>query len=1132
MHYILKIQTRLILSIVITLIISPLSLRAGPTALDTTQSIKIGVLAKRSVDRCIEKWEPTAAYLTQEIPGYSFAIIPLGFDEIYSAIEQKEIDFILTNSSFYVYLELQYDVSRMATLKNLFMGKALTEFGGVIFYRADRNDIKTVKDLKGKSFMAVEKMSFGGWQMAWRELKEQGIDPYRDFADMSFGGTHDAVVLAVRDGIVDAGTVRSDVLERMALENKINLKDYYTIPCNKSIAGSCDFPLLHTTRLYPEWPFAKVSHTSSELAEKVATALLRMSSDSPAAKAARSAGWTIPRNYQSVHDCLKYLHIGPYRDYGKVSFRDALWQYLPWIVYLLTAIFLIGFFALYVSRLNRKLQQAIIAQKEELVNRSLTEEALRIEKNKAQLYLDIAGVIIIAINNNGEVTLINQKGCEVLGYSEEDIIGKNWFDNFIPKWLRDKLIPVSQKLLAEEIESIEYYENPILTKSGQEKLIAWHNTLLKDNKGNIIGHLSSGEDITERKKTEEALRESEGRFRAVFETAQDSIFIKDHSLRYILANPAMEELLGMPASQLIGKTDNDLFGEEAGAHIKEMDSRVLYGEVIREEHTKPVNGIPFTFNVIKVPMLNNNGEIVGLCGIARDVTKQKQAEKSLKESEEKFRRIAEHIFDVILANKLDGTITYVSPSVERVFGYLPKELIGNNIMDLVVKSDIQQTTQNLQDIEAGKIIENHLSKCVKKDGSIAIIEINSLPTYKDKTIVGSQAIIRDITETKRLQELASQAQRLEAAGKIAGQVAHDFNNLLGPMIAYPDLIKNHLSNNDPAIPLLNDIEKAAEIMADINQELLTLSRRGHFAMETLCLNDVISQALKQIESKPDTLYIETRLSQDLMNIKGGAAQILRVFSNLINNARDAMQDNGHLSITTENFYVDKSIGKYGGVAKGEYAKVSIADTGCGIPEDILSKLYEPFFTTKTANKKRGSGLGLSVVHAVMNDHNGYIDIQTKVGQGTTFYLYFPITRESIEMPIPDDVIGGSESVLVVDDDDFQREVALNLLKKLGYNASAVNSGEVALEFLKNNPQDLLVLDMIMPGGIDGAETYQKRLEINPSQKAVIISGFAETERVNEAIRLGAGTFIKKPLTIKTIAKAVRREIDKVRAVKA
>jgi signal transduction histidine kinase/CheY-like chemotaxis protein/ABC-type phosphate/phosphonate transport system substrate-binding protein len=335
--------------------------------------IRIGVLAKRGAQRCMRKWGPTAEYLSARVPGYSFSIVPLGFDEIRPAAESERIDFILANPAIYVELERICGATRLATLKNLRPGKAYTVYGGVIFRRADRNDIGHFDDLVGKTFMAVKETSFGGWMAPWRELKAHGVDPHRDFADLRFGGTHDAVVYAVRDGTVDAGSVRTDTLERMAAEGKIRLEDFrVTGERNKE-----QFPFLLSTRLYPEWPLAELPHVSNRLAEQVAVALIGMFPDDPAAKAARCAGWTVPLNYQPVHKCLKELRIGPYKDYGKVTLGAAVRRYWPWLTGGVVLLVLACMVTVYVARLNgamKAVNSALSAS-----NKALGHQALELE---------------------------------------------------------------------------------------------------------------------------------------------------------------------------------------------------------------------------------------------------------------------------------------------------------------------------------------------------------------------------------------------------------------------------------------------------------------------------------------------------------------------------------------------------------------------------------------------------------------------------------------------------------------------------------------------------------------------------------------------------------------------------------
>jgi len=372
-------------------------------AVEDTGPVRIGVLAKRGPERCLEKWGPTAEYLTAEIAGYSFAIKPLAHDEVRSAVERGEVEFVLTNPSSYVELERLDDVSRILTLKNLHLAKAYTVYAAVVFRRSDRDDIRSFGDLKGKAFMAVEEQSFGGWQMAWRELKEDGIDPRRHFGSLQFGGTHDTVVYAVQEGRIDAGTVRADTLERMAMESKIRLDEFRVI--HEQQGARIDLPFPCSTRVYPEWPLAKAEHTPDELAEEVALTLERMSLDSPAAQAARCAGWTIPHSYQSVHDCLKELGIGPYEDYGRVTGGAVIRQYWPWFVAGAGLLIISGVVSIYVIQLNRRLQHALSEYARELAERERAEQSLRkrerfhLESEKLAAVGRLAAGVAHEINN-------------------------------------------------------------------------------------------------------------------------------------------------------------------------------------------------------------------------------------------------------------------------------------------------------------------------------------------------------------------------------------------------------------------------------------------------------------------------------------------------------------------------------------------------------------------------------------------------------------------------------------------------------------------------------------------------------------------------------------------------------------
>ena len=315
--------------------------------------VKIGVLAKRGIEPTFNKWGETAKYLTKKIENRKFEIVPIGFNNLLKAVEDKKIDFILANSGFYVELEYKYDVQRITTLINKHIsGVSQKEFGGVIFSHIDNaKRFNKLEDIKGFNFVAVNEKSFGGWQMAWRELAEVGIDRDDDLASLKFKETHDNVVYSIINHEADVGTVRTDTLERMAMEGKIDLSKIHIINSKEYD----DFPFLVSTRLYPEWPFAKLKHTSDKLSKQVAVALMQMQPNALAATNASIEGWTTPLSYEQVHSCFKFLKISPY--YQAIKFLDVVHKYLYWILfYFLLALIAIGMF-IYQFRLTKHLRE-------------------------------------------------------------------------------------------------------------------------------------------------------------------------------------------------------------------------------------------------------------------------------------------------------------------------------------------------------------------------------------------------------------------------------------------------------------------------------------------------------------------------------------------------------------------------------------------------------------------------------------------------------------------------------------------------------------------------------------------------------------------------------------------------------
>jgi CheY-like chemotaxis protein len=343
-----------------------------------------------------------------------------------------------------------------------------------------------------------------------------------------------------------------------------------------------------------------------------------------------------------------------------------------------------------------------------------------------------------------------------------------------------------------------------------------------------------------------------------------------------------------------------------------------------------------------------------------------------------------------------------------------------------------------------------------------------------------------------------------------------------------------ISDDHRARVNVEKIMQSTEKGAAIIQDLLTLARRGVTTTEVVNLNHVVSGFVKSLvfeKLKEQHYQVTFRSEYDhhLLNIKGSPVHLEKALMNLVFNAAEAITGAGEVTIRTENRYLDKTVMSYDDIREGDYVVLIVSDTGAGISPDHKEKIFEPFYTSKKMGKS-GTGLGLPIVWGMVKDHKGYIDVQSSVGEGTIFTIYFPVTREEMltlrQKEQTQRYRGKGESVLVVDDIAEQRDVASALLEKLGYRVHSVSSGEKAVEYLKGNKADILVLDMIMAPGIDGFETYRRILEIHPKQKAVIVSGFSETDRVREAQKLGAGPYIKKPYVLETIGMAIRDELTR------
>lgn len=547
-------------------------------------------------------------------------------------------------------------------------------------------------------------------------------------------------------------------------------------------------------------------------------------------------------------------------------------------------------------------------------------------------------------------------------------------------------------------------------------------------------------------------------------------------------------------------------------------------------------------NILEERVFNRTRELNDLnTSLQVSVEEHRRSKEELRQSEEKFRAMLEQAaVGVALCDSRTGMYIQVNQRYCDIVGYAFQEFDEMSFQMITHPDDLQDDLDKMQLLLEGKIREFTIEKrYFHKDGSTVWVNVTVSPMWE----IGAEpdyhlAIVEDITERRQAEaalreseEKLTRSKKMESLGLLAGGVAHDLNNILSGIVSYPELLLLDLPEGSRLIKPIETIRQSGVRAAAIVQDLLTVARGVAITREPINLNDIMRDYLDSPEFKKTAQFhpqvsISSDLDPNLLNINCSQVHVRKAIMNLVSNAAEAIYGNGRVTMVTANCYVDRPLSGYDTVRTGEYALLSVTDTGPGISPGDLERIFEPFYTKKVMGRS-GTGLGLAVVWNVVQDHQGYIDVTTG-DDGTTFDLYLPITRaeiSNVDIPAPvTDFRGNGEIILVVDDVGSQREISCEILSRLGYETLALASGEEAVAYLQDNQVDLVLLDMIMDPGINGRETYARIVERHPGQKAVIISGFAETSEVREAQKLGAGQYIKKPVTLEKIGVAVREEL--------
>lgn len=619
---------------------------------------------------------------------------------------------------------------------------------------------------------------------------------------------------------------------------------------------------------------------------------------------------------------------------------------------------------------------------------------------------------------------------------------------------------------------------------------------------------------------------------AVTEGTTDAVFVKDREGRYLLVNPASAAFMESEPGDILGKCDADFFDAASAKVIRDHDLRVMESErVLTELETLTFNRTTRTFLATKAPYFDAHRRVIGIIGVSRDITELARTQEALRASEERFRSIVQTTTEWIWTTDIHGKHTYSNPAVTAMLGYLPEEVVGMDSLSIMHPDDQAEVARWLPRCIADKCGWSGVAlRWRHKDGGYRWVESNASPMLSPQgEVIGFFGADRDISIRRSLEEQLHQAQKMEAIGQLAGGVAHDFNNLLTVISGYCEVLGSMLGEQHASRPILEGIIDAGSRAAALTRQLLAFSRRQVMEIRIADLNQIVTDILPLLGRMMGGGHeVATELASPLAAVRVDAGQMGQVLMNLAANARDAMPTGGRLRIVTRGETITPDdAARRPGLAAGPYVVLEVTDAGCGIEPVVLSRVFEPFYTSKALGK--GTGLGLAVVHGIVKQSGGHIEVESEVGKGSTFRIHLPAVNAAAQvapkMEVAPDGPVGSETILLVEDDDAVRDFAAIVLGSHGYKVLKASGANMIGSLLaqQHEPIALLVTDVIMPHA-NGREVAAMVRQRHPGLPTLFISGFTDDVVADGTLAAGEA-FLQKPFTSASLARKVREMLD-------
>jgi len=736
------------------------------------------------------------------------------------------------------------------------------------------------------------------------------------------------------------------------------------------------------------------------------------------------------------------------------------------------------------------------------------------------------------------------KSHSILGYEPDFLIGKSAMDFVHPEDIPYMLKEFSEFVASGHPRRVEYRHR---RKDGTYLWFETVGNFIKDKNGSPQKIVFSSRDITIRKQAEKANEKDRAYLSAVIENIGDAIVICNAKGQIIRFNETARRLHGLPEQPITADQwaqHYDLYQEDGITPLpteKIPLFRALQGELVQNAEivVAPKHRSPYYLVCNGQSITDEAGNITGAVIAMHDISKRKKVEQQLRESKEKYRMLVENLHEVIYTVDEKGKITYVSPSVEAASGYSPSELLGKHFVDFVHPDDRRHRLKPFHKILSGMDSPSEY-RYLTKNKEVIWIRTIARPLLKEGRVIGLQGVLIDITERKKAQEQRDslqtqlrQLQKMEAIGTLAGGIAHDFNNILSSVLGYTELSLDMVEKGSLLHQNLSQVLTAGNRAKDLVRQILVFGRKENQQFTHTPIVPLIKEVLKMLRSTfPSFIEIRENIRAYQGTVYADANQLYQVIVNLGTNAKQAMIDEGGiLDVSVETVSFEENMGKeYPGMTPGNYVCITLKDTGVGISEQYLDKIFEPYFTTSKTGT--GTGLGLSVVHSIVQAHNGHITVYSEPRQGTTFCVYLPLAEQEggrVETTVQEDEVlpKGIKSVLLVDDENSIVEMLKQVLEIQGYKVIPKTSSLEALDAFRASPDkfDIVITDMTMPY-MTGDKLALKIKEIRPDVPVLLCTGFSEKINAQKKEDLDIEGVMIKPVTKADFIKMVRKILYK------